>query len=73
MTHMGHVFMKYFTYHDIRWGDDPTSFNAKNQQKIMDALKFNVTWSADHINGDGQPKTWVDVATTNPAAPKKED
>ena len=39
----------------------------------MDALKFNVTWSADHINGDGQPKTWVDVATTNPAAPKKED
>ena len=73
MTHMGHVFMKYFTYHDIRWGDEPTNYSTKNQQKIMDALKFNVTWSADHINGDGQPKTWVDVATTNPAAPKKED
>ena len=73
MTHMGHVFMKYFTYHDIRWGDEPTNYSPKNQQKIMDALKFNVTWSADHINGDGQPKTWVDVATTNPAAPKKED
>jgi hypothetical protein len=73
MTHMGHVFMKYFTYHDIRWGDEPTSSSPKNQQKIMDALKFNVTWSADHIAGDGQPKTWVDVATTNPAAPKKED
>ena len=36
-------------------------------------LKYNVTWSADHIAGDGSPKTWVDVATTNPAAPKKED
>ena len=73
MTHMGHVFMKYFTYHDIRWGDEPTNYSTKNQQKIMDALKFNVTWSAEHIAGDGQPKTWVDVATTNPAAPKKED
>lgn len=73
MTHMGHVFMKYFTYHDIRWGDEPTTYSTKNQQKIMEALKYNVTWSAEHIAGDGQPKTWVDVATTNPTAPKKED
>ena len=47
--------------------------NCWDAIRDMDALKFNVTWSADHINGDGQPKTWVDVATTNPAAPKKED
>lgn len=73
MTHMGHLFMKYFTYHDIRWGDEPTSYSDKNKQKIADALKYNVTWSADHIAGDGKPKTWEDVATTNPAAPKKED
>lgn len=73
MTNMGHLIMKYSMYHDIRWGDEPTTFSTKNQQKIMDALKFNVTWSAEHIAGDGQPKTWVDVATTNPAAPKKED
>ena len=23
MTHMGHLIFKYFTYHDIRWGDTP--------------------------------------------------
>ncbi|WP_165069102.1 respiratory nitrate reductase subunit gamma [Desulfovibrio sp. ZJ200] len=73
MTHMGHLFMKYFTYHDIRWGDEPTNYSDRNKQKIADALKYNVTWSADHIAGDGKPKTWVDVATTNPAAPKNED
>ena len=72
MTHMGHVFMKYFTYHDIRWGDEPTSYSEKNKQKILEALKFNVTWSAKHISGDGAPKSWVDVATTNPTE-KKED
>lgn len=70
-THMGHLFMKYFTYHDIRWGDEPTNFSAANQKKIDAALKFPVSWAAPHIAGDGK-KTWVDVATTNPAAPKND-
>lgn len=70
-THMGHLFMKYFTYHDIRWGDEPTSESLKNQKKIEAALQYPVSWSAPHIDGDGK-KTWVDVATTNPAAPKND-
>ncbi len=70
-THMGHLIMKYFTYHDIRWGDEPTSFSAANQKKIDAALKFPVSWAAPHIAGDGK-KTWADVATTNPAAPKND-
>lgn len=73
VTNMGHLIMKYYMYHDIRWGDEPTNYSEKNKQKIAEALKFNVTWSAEHIAGDGKPKTWVDVATTNPAAPKNED
>ena len=73
VTNMGHLIMKYFMYHDIRWGDEPTTYSEKNKQKISEMLKYDVTWSADHIAGDGSPKTWVDVATTNPAAPKKED
>lgn len=72
MTNMGHLIMKYFMYHDIRWGDEPTNYSEKNKQKILEALKFNVTWSAKHISGDGTPRTWVDVATTNPTE-KKED
>lgn len=70
MTHMGHLFMKYFTYHDIRWGDEPTNYSETNKQKIVDALKYTVTWSAKHITPDGKSRSWVDVATSNPAAPK---
>jgi hypothetical protein len=70
LTHMGHLFMKYFLYHDIRWGDVPTAHSDGNKKVIPDMLKFPVTWAADHIAGDGSPKTWLDVATSNPAAPK---
>jgi nitrate reductase gamma subunit len=70
LTHMGHLFMKYFLYHDIRWSDTPTAYSDGNKKIIPDMLKFPVAWAADHIAGDGSPKTWLDVATTNPAAPK---
>ena len=66
---MSHILGKYFTYHDIRWGDTPTAFSPENQKAITEVLQYPVTWSADHITGQGQ-KTWVEVATTNPAAPK---
>jgi hypothetical protein len=59
--------MKYFLYHDIRWGDQPTQDNLATQEKIGAMLNFHVSWSAPHIKGDGK-KTWAEVATTNPAA-----
>ena len=65
-THMGHFFMKYFLYHDIRWGDQPTQDNPNIQKKIGVALGYPVSWQAAHIQGDGK-KTWAEVATTNPA------
>lgn len=68
LTNMGHLIMKYFMYHDIRWGDEPTNYSEKNKKVIGELLKYNVTWSAPHIAGDGKPKTWLDVATTNPTA-----
>ena len=65
MTHMAHVVFKYFTYHDIRWGDTPTNYSEENKKKISEALKFHVTWSASHINPEGSAtKNWVDVATS---------
>jgi len=69
--HMGHVFMKYFTYHDIRWGDEPTVYSDKFKKAIGKALQYPVSWSAPHIKGEGK-KTWVDIATTNPAKPKED-
>lgn len=70
LTHMGHLFMKYFMYHDIRWGDTPTMDSPEMQKKIGEVLNYPVSWSAPHVTGQGQ-KTWVEVATTNPAAPKE--
>jgi len=69
-THMGHFYMKYFLYHDIRWGDQPSQDNAATQIKIGRMLNYRVSWSAPHIKGDGK-KTWAEVATANPAANPK--
>ena len=69
-THMGHFFMKYFLYHDIRWGDQPAQDDPAAAQKIGAVLGYQVSWKAPHINGDGK-KTWADVATSNPTAPKE--
>lgn len=65
LSNMQHLLLKYFMYHDIRWGDTPTNESVKNQAIIPELLKKNVTWSAPHIAGeDGQPKSWLDVATS---------
>lgn len=68
---MGHAFMKYFTWHDIRWGDTPTQDSPKIQARMAANLGLPVSWKASHIKGDGK-KTWGEVATTNPAKQDKE-
>jgi nitrate reductase gamma subunit len=67
LTHMSHFFMKYFLYHDIRWGDEPNINTPKTDAKIGIVLNYPVTWSAPHIAGHGK-KTWAEVATFNPVA-----
>ena len=66
LTHMSHFFMKYFLYHDIRWGDEPNINTPKTDAKIGVVLNYPVTWSAPHIAGHGK-ETWAEVATFNPA------
>jgi len=61
-THMTHFIAKYFTYHDIRWNDEPNEKDSKISKEINKVLQYPVSWSAPHIKGDGK-KTWVDVAT----------
>ena len=61
-THMTHAFLKWFTYHSVRWDDAPLAMTAKLNRRIDKALHYPVSWSAPHIRGDGK-KTWVDVAT----------
>ncbi len=69
MTHMGHFFMKYFTWHNIRWDDTPTLDDAKLNAAIGANLGRKPTWAASHIQGDGN-KTWADIAMTNPTEKK---
>jgi nitrate reductase gamma subunit len=67
-THMGHFFMKYFLWHDIRWDDRPVEGNPSLQRRLAGVLDYPVSWKAAHIGGDGR-KTWREVAASNPARP----
>ena len=64
LTHMSHFFTKWFTYHDVRWNDEPNLPGGKIERKIAEALKYPVSWSASHIRGDGK-KSWAEVATSD--------
>jgi len=61
-TYMMHFVAKYFTYHEIRWNDEPMMGNSKMEKEVTELLGQKITWSADHIKGEGK-KTWVDAAT----------
>lgn len=61
-TYMMHFVAKYFTYHEIRWNDEPMEAGCRMEKDVEQLLGQKVTWAAKHINGGGT-KTWVDVAT----------
>jgi len=63
LTHMSHFFTKWFTYHHVRWSDEPNLPGGKIEQQVNEALRYPVSWSAPHIRGDGK-KTWADIATS---------
>ncbi len=71
-THMGHFFMKYFLWHDIRWDDQPARDNPETQRKISVALGRPVSWSGGHVEGGGA-RSWAEVVTGRPAMPQKRE
>lgn len=71
-THMTHFFMKYFTYHKVRWEDEPNLPNSKIEGKISKLLNQPVSWPAPHIGADGR-KTWIEIAAANPWEKKNEE
>ena len=52
-THMAHMYMKYFTWHEVRW-DEGGQHDPAN-------LRRPVSWEATHIAG-GRATTWSEVA-----------
>lgn len=58
-THMTHFVGKYFTYHKVRWEDQPNLRGSDLEKRITEALGYRINWSAPHIKG----KTWAEAAT----------
>jgi nitrate reductase gamma subunit len=69
-THMSHFVGKYFAYHSIRWKDDPNLRGGKEEKVIQELLNRPISWSAEHIKGDGK-KTWLEAATEEPEVKSK--
>jgi nitrate reductase gamma subunit len=65
-THMSHFVGKYFTYHSVRWDDQPSVNNEKLRRRVAEYLTYRPTWSAPHLGANGT-KTWAEIATANPA------
>jgi nitrate reductase gamma subunit len=65
LTHMSHMFMKYFLYHHVKWDDAPNRQGGKIETAIMENLELKPTWRAKHVDTDGQ-KSWRDIASSAP-------
>jgi nitrate reductase gamma subunit len=61
-TKMLHFLAKYFTYHEVRWNDEPMTSNSSIEKDIKKNLSQPVTWAAPHLNANGK-KNWVDIVT----------
>jgi len=65
LTHMSHMFMKYFLYHDVKWDDAPNRRGGRIEAAVRKNLALRPTWGAKHVEADGQ-KTWGDIASSAP-------
>jgi len=66
LTHMSHFIGKYFTYHAIRWADEPASAIHALDRRLAEYLGYKPTWSAPHIAGDGAT-AWLEIVSRNPS------
>ena len=69
LTHMSHMFMKYFLYHKVKWDDAPNQSGGRIETAIRKNLDLRPTWGASHVEADGQ-KSWRDIASSSPKGVK---
>jgi nitrate reductase gamma subunit len=65
LTHMSHMFMKYFLYHNVKWDDTPNRRGGSIEAAILKNLELKPTWKAKHVEADGR-KSWQDIASSAP-------
>jgi len=66
LTFMAHFIGKYFTYHAVRWDETPNLPGSAIEKRMAAYLMYRPNWSASHVGANGA-RTWVDIATANPA------
>jgi nitrate reductase gamma subunit len=59
-THMTHFVGKYFTYHSVRWQDQPNKLGDKFEKGVIKSLGEKQDWSAPHIKSG---ESWAETAT----------
>ena len=66
-----HYIAKYFTYHKVRWDDEPNlkEGNSSIEKKLAAAMNRPVTWSASHIKSGG---SWGNIALQSDNADETE-
>jgi nitrate reductase gamma subunit len=67
LTHMAHFVAKYFTYHAVRWDDEPMSQAGRRAVMMADYLTFRPTWSAAHVRPAGESPTWAEIVAASPS------
>jgi nitrate reductase gamma subunit len=58
-THMTHMFTKFFTYHRVRWEDEPNRKGGRIEAHVKSVLQHKVRWAAPHIPAG---KKWSEIA-----------
>jgi nitrate reductase gamma subunit len=61
-THMTHMFTKYFTYHKVRWEDEPNLKSSEIEARVKAVLQRNISWAAPHIPTG---KKWSEIPKEN--------
>lgn len=59
-THMTHAYMKFFTYHRVRWDDSAVAHHPEMNRIMRANAQRPITWAARHIAA-GENSTWADV------------
>ena len=59
-THMTHAYMKYFTWHQVRWDDSPIAHDPHAAETLAVNLQRKASWAALHIAAGGAA-TWSEV------------
>ena len=64
-THMTHAYMKFFSWHGMRWNDSPAAWNPDASAATKINLRRPVGWAAPHIRDERPTTTWSDVVNSS--------